>query len=157
MEAAMDENKARFLVAAYEAHKNELMQRRRSDIIGGGLALLFYIVSLRMVQQRPPATVVLSGLTMKLAGTIIYVIITDVAAYFLVKNYHRMCELQHLIARIDVAFGFFEKDAYLPGEKLYPEEWKSSGTISHWSAVLRALIPIIFGVAVIALFWLRQI
>ena len=157
MEAAMDDNKTKFLVAAYQAHKNELMQRRRTDIIGGALALLFYIVSLRLVQQRPPSTIVLSGLAMKLSGTIVYVIVTDVTAYFLVKNYHRLCELQALIARIDVAFGFFEKDAYLPGEMLYPEDWKKSGTIRHWSAVLRAIIPIIFGVAVISLFWLRQL
>ncbi len=153
----MDEKKASFLTAAYTAHKEEIMFRRRADVIMSSLGLLFYIVSMRLISMRPPTAAFLSGVSIKIVGTVIYVILTDVLVYFLVKNYHRLSDLQQLIVKFDTAFGFFEKDAYLPGETLYPESWKTSGTMRAWSITCRALILILFGAAVIAVFWLRQI
>ncbi len=152
----MDENKSDFLTTAYTAHKAEISKRRMADVYMSGLSMLFYMISIRMVQVRPPASAVFSDLTIKLTGTIIFVVITDLIVYFLVKNYNRLCEMEQMIARFDTAFGFFEKGAYLPGESLYPDGWKTHGTKRLWSAACRALIPILFCLVVIALFWFRE-
>ena len=152
----MDEKKIATLKAAYKAHKNELLQRQRMDTFAGAFTILFFLISFRVISLYPPAAGILSSLTVKCAGTIIFVIITDVAVYFMLKNYNRICELQSIIAKIDAAFGFFEKGAYLPGESLYPENWKSFGKRRAWSAITRAATPIVFCVMVIALLWVKQ-
>ena len=153
----MDENRIRYITAAYAAHKKEIVERRIADSIMSVVTILFYLFSIRVVQQRPPSTTMLSGITIKLGGTIIYVIITDLIIYFLIKNYNRLCEMQQTVARFDRVFGMFDKGAYLPGETLYPEAWKTYGTKRAVSIALRAIIPILFGLAVITMFWLRQI
>jgi|GEM_PF-3037613 len=152
----MDENKISVLKAAYEAHKNELMQRHKMDTTAGAATILFFLLSFRVISLYPPAAGVLSSLTIKCAGTIIFVMITDVAVYFMLKNYNKICELQRIIARIDVAFGFFDKDAHLPGESLYPVEWKKFGARRSWSAFTRAALPIVLCAMVIALLWFKQ-
>lgn len=152
----MDEKKSSFLIAAYNAHKNELLSRRRADTIAGAFSLIFYIVSLRVVNLYPPAAHVFSGLTVKCVGTLVYYIVTMVIVYFMVKNYNRICELQQIIAKIDTVFGLFEKGAYLPGESIYPEKWKTHGTKRAFSAWTRALVPILFAIMVIICFWMRQ-
>lgn len=153
----MDEKKTQFLTAAYKAHKDELLFRRRADTLAGAFSLIFYIVSIRMINLYPPATHVFSGLTVKCIGTLIYYTITTVTVYFLVKNYNKMCELQQTIARFDTVFGFFEKGVYLPDESLYPEKWKSHGMKHPFSAWTRSLVPILFGIMAIISFWLREL
>lgn len=152
----MDEKKVSILKAAYSAHKNEILQRQRMDSIAGAGSIIFYLLSFRVISLYPPAAKILSSLTFKCASTIIFVIITDIIIYFMVKNYTRICELQQIIAKIDTSFGLFEKGAFLTGDSLYPEKWKNYGTRRAWSVITRVGAPLILGLMVIALVWVKQ-
>ncbi|HOO56347.1 MAG TPA: hypothetical protein PLN69_05965 [bacterium] len=152
----MEDKNHLFLIEAYRAHKNELIDRRRFDLCIGAVAMLFYIISIRILNTYPPSEKLFSGIIAKCVATLVFVFITDVIIYSLVKNYSRICSLEQMIRKIDGLFGFFGDGAPGPSDSLYPEKWKTYGAKSSVSVTTRALIPIFFGLIVIIMIWLRQ-
>jgi hypothetical protein len=53
------------------------------------------------------------------------------AAYIVRLAIGHMDELAQIVVRLDVQLGLFEKDRFLTGDSIYPEEWKLFGAGWH--------------------------
>ena len=149
----MDDKKADFLVAAYNAHKAELASRRRTEIIVVALSALVYSAFIAFIIFNADARQALQSPFAKAVSTIVLVLIANIVCYNLHKNYRRHCELQEIIARIDRAFGFFDESVFIPERALYPDDWKSAGQVREMSIYSRFLIIALFALMSILTVW----
>ena len=151
----MENRKADFLIEAYRAHKAEIVFRRRMETIIVAAAIIFYSSCVGFVCLNDSAAKLLAGLSVRAIGTILLVLIANVICYFQYKTYKRHCELNRIISDIDRAFGFFNKDAYLPQRSLYPEDWQYSGKFREASLYGRLMITMVFTLMAVISIWVR--
>ena len=149
----MENRRADFLIEAYRAHKAEMAVRRRTEIVTAAAVIIFYSSCIGLVCLNDAAARLLSGLSARAIGTILLILIANVTCYFQYKNYKRHCELHRTIADIDRAFGFFEKNAYLPERSLYPEDWQYSGRFREASMYGRYMITMVFALMAVVAIW----
>jgi hypothetical protein len=151
----MEMDKVQILATAYNAHKQELMYRRRSEYITGVTAVLFYTLSMILVLYHPVLRRILESGANKILASVVVVIIANMQCYHLIKNYKRHCDIQRAICSMDHAFGFFIPGEYLADEALYDESWKKTGHERAEGIFSRSLIIIAFASLLVITIWMK--
>lgn len=149
----MEPEKIEILKTAYNAHKTELMYRRKLEFFTGMFSISVYIFFILCVSYIPVFEKIFFMPINEIVSTIIVILIADIQCYFFMKNYKRQCELLRVICSIDHAFGFFLKNEYLDNETLYEDSWQNAGKERSFGQWARILIVISFAGLLIAAIW----
>lgn len=149
----MDDKKQQVLAMVYTAHKREIIVRHLLEHLTGALNLfVFTALAAAFILLRYKGLIM--SVEIKVMITLGMVIIADVLAYFLVKNYNRQNQIQKAIVNIDEALGLFKEGEFLPQGAVYPEKWKKHGDDRPWSSVSRCLVVLSSAVIAAIILWL---
>jgi hypothetical protein len=149
----MEQEKIEILKTAYNAHKTELIYRRKLEFFTGFFTISLYIFFILSVSFIPVFERIFFYPANEIVSTIIVILMADIQSYFFMKNYKRQCELLRAICSIDHAFGFFLKNEYLDNETLYEESWQNAGRERSFGQWARLLIVMSFAGLLIAAIW----
>ena len=148
-------DKVEMLKIAYNAHKNEIMYRRKSEYFTAVGSMLMYGLLTVVLMILPASRPFFHSPGAKALATIMIILVADVQCYFFMKNHKRHCDLQRAVCSIDHAFSFFVPGEYLADEALYEESWKKSGVERPWGVMSRMLIVFCFAGVLLAVMWLK--
>lgn len=151
----MEMDKVQILTTAYNAHKQELLYRRRSEFVTGAVSVLFYTLGIVFVLYHPGLRQALNSGAARALATVLVIVIANMQCYHLIKNYKRHCDIQRAICSIDHAFGFFIPGEYLADDALYDETWKNSGRERAEGIFSRSLVIIAFASLLVITIWLK--
>ena len=138
----------RQVVASYAVYWHKLAVDSTIFIVTGSIALAGFALS-----RTDPTGVML-------ISTCIILIILGWAGAYLTRLIQRKTEgHQAILIRLDKLHGLLEPDIYLPGESIYPKEWKDTGAkhvidpIFRFCFVLLCVLPIILATLVLLSGW----
>ena len=61
-----------------------------------------------------------------------------------------------VIKKLNIAMRLHEVNVYLPGDTLYPEDWKSFGEKSTWGIIANILQIVVTTIMCLIVIWLKQ-
>jgi len=138
----------RQVVASYAIYWHKLAVDSTIFIVTGSIALAGFSLS------RSGATK-----TMLVSICVILCIMCWSGAYLVHLIEKKTAEHQSVLVRLDRLHGLLEPGVFVPGESIYPDAWRSTGTehavdpIFRFCLGLLAVLPILLSVLVVANGW----
>ena len=123
----------------FETHHKQLEEKRKrvQDITERTILLLTVIAGWLISSDYSIKN------EFKMIIIISLIIITVIAFYLIYINLGSYYKIFSVIKKINIAFGLYTKDKFIPDDSLYPKEWKNygpkikfGGLIAYWIIIL---------------------